>query len=86
MSFYCHSTFFVNSGVSWIFTREFFVPALIFFCNTESEMYFCGTVYDKLIGTYVRKEGSEDIQILCLWQLEGAEGLCGLFSLDLCCF
>lgn len=55
-----------------------------FFSAIESEMHFCGTVYDKLIWIYVREEGSEDIRMQCLWQLEGAEGLCGLFSLDLC--
>lgn len=90
MSFYCHSTFFGNSGVSWMFMRELFVPAVFFFFSTiESEtvaLYSCGTVYDRLIWIYVREEGSEDIRILCLWQLEGAEGLCGLFSLDMCFF
>lgn len=29
-----------------------------FFSNIESEMYFYGTVYDKLIWIYVREEGS----------------------------
>lgn len=75
-----------SAGCSWgnyLFQQSFF------FSTIESEMvalYSCGTVYDRLIWIYVREEGSEDIRILCLWQLEGAEGLCGLFSLDMCFF